>query len=154
VSGLLGRTPAPATAGGAAPLDTGGASRAAEAVSVDPLWMRLVAFSALAAFATAHWGTLVVDAPGGRMLLVLLIAAGGGAALGLLGRAPLPRAALHALAALIGVAILALGLMAAGLPGRLLLPAHWAELFDGIDRGLAGVEGVEWPYGGPRSGSA
>ena len=44
---------------------------------------------------------------------------------------------------------LLLGLMAAGLPGRLLLPAHWSELADGLDRGLAGVEGVEWPYAGP-----
>ncbi len=33
--------------------------------------------------------------------------------------------------------------MAAGLPGRLLLPEHWAELFDGLDRGLAGVQGLE-----------
>ena len=39
--------------------------------------------------------------------------------------------------------------MAAGLPGRLLLPEHWAELTDGLDRGLAGIQGVEWPYDGP-----
>jgi transglutaminase-like putative cysteine protease len=147
VSGLLGRTPA--TAGGPAPLDAGTAARATAAVTADSLAMRLVAFSALAAFALAHWGALVVDAPTGRMLLVLLVATGGGAAIGLLGRAPLPRAAVHALAVLIGVAMLALGLMAAGLPGRLLLPAHWGEFFDGVDRGLAGVEGVEWPYSGP-----
>jgi transglutaminase-like putative cysteine protease len=53
------------------------------------------------------------------------------------------------LAGLIGLAALLLGLMAAGLPGRLLLPAHWAELTDGLDRGLAGIQGVEWPYDGP-----
>ena len=39
--------------------------------------------------------------------------------------------------------------MAAGLPGRLLLPAHWGELADGLDRGLAGMQDVEWPYDGP-----
>ena len=39
--------------------------------------------------------------------------------------------------------------MAAGLPGRLLLPAHWSEFTDGLDRGLAGVQGVDWPYDGP-----
>ena len=77
------------------------------------------------------------------------MATGGAAALGLLTRAPLPRPALHALAAVIGVAMLALGLMAAGLPGRLLLPAHWSELADGLDRGLAGMQDVEWPYDGP-----
>jgi transglutaminase-like putative cysteine protease len=149
MSGLLGRTPAPAGAGGPAPVDAGTQARSSGAVLADSLVMRLVAFSALAAFAVAHWGTLVVDAPVGRMLLVLLIATGGGAALGLLDRAPIPRAAMHAAAALAGLAMLALGLMAAGLPGRLLLPEHWSELFDGIDRGLAGVEGVEWPYSGP-----
>ena len=47
------------------------------------------------------------------------------------------------------VATLLIGLMAAGLPGRLLLPEHWAELTDGLDRGLAGIQGVEWPYDGP-----
>ena len=39
--------------------------------------------------------------------------------------------------------------MAAGLPARLLAPNDWGELFDGLDRGLAGVESVEWPYDGP-----
>jgi transglutaminase-like putative cysteine protease len=149
MSGMFGRTPAPAGAGAPAALDAGMQARSTAAAAGDSLIMRLVAFSALAAFAIAHWGTLVVDAPAGRMLLVLLVATGGGAAIGALPRAPVPRGAMHAIAALIGIAMLALGLMAAGLPGRLLLPAHWSELFDGIDRGLAGVEGVEWPYGGP-----
>jgi transglutaminase-like putative cysteine protease len=83
------------------------------------------------------------------MLLVVLVAVGGAAVLGLLSRAPLPRPAMQVLAALAGLVMLGLGLMAAGLPGRLLLPGHWGELFDGLDRGLAGVEGVEWPYAGP-----
>jgi transglutaminase-like putative cysteine protease len=149
MSTFLGRTPATAPAGGPAPLDPAGPARSAAAVAVDSLGMRLLAFAGLAAFATAQWGMLVENPPGGRELLVVLVATGGGALLGLLGRAPLPRPAVHALAALVGVAMLALGLMAAGLPGRFLLPAHWAEFADGLDRGLAGVEGVEWPYGGP-----
>ena len=115
--------------------------------------LRLVAFAALAAFATAHWGMLVEDAPAGRELLVVLVATGGAAALALVGRASLPRPAIHALAALIALVTLVLGLVAAGLPARLLLPAHWSELTDGLDRGLAGVEGVVWPYGGRRPGS-
>ena len=93
---------------------------------------------------------LVENAPAGRALLVLLRSHRGrrppSACSSL---APLPRPALHALAALAGLATLCLGLMAAGLPGRLLLPAHWSELTDGLDRGLAGVQGVEWPYDGP-----
>ena len=149
MSGLLGRTPAPAAAGGAAPLRPAAAAGPAAAVNADSLVMRLVAFAALAAFATAHWATLVESPQLGRTLLVVLVASGGAAVLGLLGRVPLPRPAVHALAALACLLMLGLGLMAAGLPGRLLLPAHWGELFDGLDRGLAGVEGVVWPYSGP-----
>ena len=147
ISGVLGRTPAPATAG--APPAATGSARSAAAVARDELSMRLIAFAALAAFAAAHWGLLVKDPPVGRMLLVVLVATGGAAALGSLPRAPLPRPALHALAAAIGLAMLALGLMAAGLPGRLLLPAHWGEFADGLDRGLAGMQEVTWPYDGP-----
>jgi protein-glutamine gamma-glutamyltransferase len=150
MSGLFGRAPAPAAAGAAADPPPGTlAARAASSVARDSLSMRLVAFAALAAFATAHWSMLVEGAPFGRTLLVLLVATGGAAVLSQLDRAPLPPAAVQALAALTGIAILALGLMAAGLPGRLLLPEHWAELSDGLDRGLAGVQGVDWPYDGP-----
>jgi protein-glutamine gamma-glutamyltransferase len=147
MSGVLGRTPAPATAG--APPAATGSARSAAAVARDSLSMRLIAFAALGAFGAAHWGLLVEDPPVGRTLLVLLVATGGAAGLGLLRNAPLPRPAVHALAAAIGLAMLALGLMAAGLPGRLLLPAHWSEFADGLDRGLAGMQDVEWPYDGP-----
>lgn len=144
MSGLL-RTPAAATAGTAP--DTGrGAS--ITAVRSESLLMRLVAFSALGGFAAAHWGGFVVNPPVGRTLLVLVVATGGAAALGLLDRVALPRPAVHALAAVVALVTLALGLMAAGLPGRLLLPASWGELFDGLDRGLAGAQSVDWPYGG------
>jgi transglutaminase-like putative cysteine protease len=126
-----------------------GAARSLSALRRDSFALRLVAFGALAAFAMAHWAMLVENAPAGRTLLVLLVATGGAATIGLLSFAPLPRPALHALAAILGLVTLALGLMAAGLPGRLLLPAHWSELTDGLDRGLAGVQGVDWPYDGP-----
>jgi transglutaminase superfamily protein len=151
--GTLSPNPAPAPAGasagnGVAPAGAGTA-RSAAAVARDSLAMRLTAFGALAAFATAHWALLVQDAPAGRTLLVVLVATGGAAVVALISRAPLPRPALYLLAATAGLATLVLGLMAAGLPGRLLLPAHWSELTDGLDRGLGGVEGVEWPYDGP-----
>jgi protein-glutamine gamma-glutamyltransferase len=148
MSGAFGPRPVPATSGAGAPPST--AARAAVAPR-DSLLLRLTAFTALAAFGAAHWALLVQDAPTGRTLLVVLIALGGAGALALLGRlpAPVPRPAVWGLAALVGVATLLLGLMAAGLPGRLLLPEHWSELADGLDRGLAGVQGVEWPYDGP-----
>jgi transglutaminase-like putative cysteine protease len=147
MSGVLRPASAPATA--AAPPASAGNARAAASVTPESLPMRLTAFAALAAFGAAHWAMLVENAPVGRTLLVVLAATGGAASLALVARAPLPRPAIHALAAAVGLATLAAGLMAAGLPGRLLEPAHWAELTDGLDRGLAGVEGVEWPYDGP-----
>jgi protein-glutamine gamma-glutamyltransferase len=147
MSTTLGRAPAPATPGGPAPSVL--SARSARSVARDSLAMRLVAFGALAAFATGHWSMLVEEAPFGRTLLVLLVATGGAAVIALLDRAPLPRHAIHALAAAAGFATLLLGLMAAGLPGRLLLPEHWGEFADGLDRGLAGVQGVDWPYDGP-----
>jgi protein-glutamine gamma-glutamyltransferase len=133
---------------------TGGPATAPPAARVlaaprDSLAARLTVFAALAAYGAGHWQALVVEAPAGRTLLVLLVASGGAAALGLLGRAPLPRAAVHALAGLVALATLCLALMAAGLPARLLGPENWSVLFDGLDRGLAGIRGVEWPYDGP-----
>jgi transglutaminase-like putative cysteine protease len=151
MSALFGRTPAPAAAGGPRTLDTSGSPRALAAAPADSLVMQLVAFAALGLFAAAHWNGLVADPPTGRLLLVLLVVTGGGAALALLGRAQLPRSVVHIAAALIALVILALSLMAAGLPGRFLLPAHWSEFFDGLDRGLAGVQGVDWPYAGPEA---
>jgi transglutaminase-like putative cysteine protease len=144
VSGLAHPAPAPAGPGSAAP-----AAARSESGTWDPVLVRLATFGALALFGAAHWRLLVEDAPGDRTLLVVLVAVGGAAALELLARARLPRAAVHALAAVVAVATVALGLMAAGLPAKLLLPEGWVELFDGLDRGLAGVESVEWPYEGP-----
>ena len=121
--------PAGASAGGSGSASSGiSPARSFAVLNRDSLPLRLTAFAALAAFATAHWAMLVENAPLGRTLLVLLVATGGAAVIGLLSFVPLPRPALHALAAIVGVATLCLGLMAAGLPGRLLLPAHWSEL--------------------------
>ena len=81
------RQPATAAAGEAAA--PAAAARAAPAERVHERWapwLRLAAFSALALFGAAHWGSLVASPPRGRMLLVVLVAAAGGALLILLGR--------------------------------------------------------------------
>jgi protein-glutamine gamma-glutamyltransferase len=124
---------------------------ASSATSKHSTAARLVAFAGLAAYGAAHWVMLVADAPAGRTLLVVLIASAGAGTLALLGQVAerVPRALLYALAALLGLAMLVGGLMAAGLEPRLLLPKHWGELSDGLDRGLAGIQGVDWPYDGP-----
>ena len=153
--------PAPATAGPAA--DAAPRSRAAALPSAlrAPL-LRLAAFAALAMFAAAHWFALVESPSVGRTLLAVLAATGAGALLILLGapavrrsataalggRERLAGAAIAAAALVVGVAGIALALVAAGLPLRLLAPAHWGELSDGLDRGLAGIQSVDWPYDG------
>jgi protein-glutamine gamma-glutamyltransferase len=160
MSGTL--RPAPATAG--APGAAAGPRAWAEALAPElrVALVRLATFGALALFGAAHWAALVETPPSGRTLLVVLVAVGGGAVLMLLGTAPTsrvltrafggrPRAAralVVGLALLTGFATLCLGLGAAGLPLRLLGPENWAELADGLDRGLGGVEGVNWPYDG------
>lgn len=112
------------------------------------LALRLAAFAALAGFAAAHWARMVAGPPVGALLLSVLLAAGLGVVLAALGRAPLPRPVVHAAAAAAALAFAALGLVAVGLDARLLAPGGWAELADELDRGLAGIPTVEWPYGG------
>ena len=147
MSGLLTR-PAEPTAPG--PVAANGTGRTEGAPTASPprdsLELRLVAFAALSAFGGAHWVGLVADPPQGRTLLLVAFVTAGAAVLGLLhalpGRVRFPLAAAAALAMLVG------GLVIAGLEARLLLPGNWAELADGLDRGLGGIQTVNWPYGG------
>jgi transglutaminase-like putative cysteine protease len=163
MSGMLGG-PSPAPATGGAPASAAGPRAWTAALSPGTRigLIRLATFGALALFGAAHWAALVVAPSFGRTLLVVLVAVGGGAVLLLLGttstdrvltralggRPRGARAAIVVLALLTGFATLCLGLGAAGLPLRLLGPENWAELADGLDRGLGGVEGVNWPYEG------
>jgi protein-glutamine gamma-glutamyltransferase len=161
MTGLL-RGPEPVTAGAPAPATGHVGQPAARAGAQRPTLIRLATFAALALFGAAHWAALVGDAPLGRTLLVVLVAVSGGALLALLGTATgsrfvtrvlggRPRAArglVVGLAMLTGLVTLCLALGAAGLPLRLLGPENWSEFADGLDRGLGGVQGVNWPYDG------
>ena len=112
--------------------------------------VRLAVFAALGLFAAAHWATLVSSPPVGRTVLVVLVATATAALM--LGTSRLRPSLAAPAAALVGLAGLALGLVAMGLELRLLFPGNWDELFDGLDRGLAGVQTAEWPYDGVDSG--
>ena len=68
MSGVLGRSPAPATAG--APPAPSAARAPPQRSRATRSSMRLIAFAALGAFGAAHWGLLVKDPPVGRTLLV------------------------------------------------------------------------------------
>jgi transglutaminase-like putative cysteine protease len=160
MGGTLG--PAAATAGAPAAAARPAPAASAHASGIRLALIRLATFGALALFGAAHWAALVGGAPLGRTVLVVLVAMGGGAVLMLLGMASTSRvltgalggrprgarALIVALALITGFATLCLGLGAAGLPLRLLGPENWAELTDGLDRGLGGVQGVNWPYDG------
>jgi transglutaminase-like putative cysteine protease len=113
------------------------------------VWSRLVpvvAFAALAGFASAHWSALVVDPPGRRTAVVVLVAAVGGAAAASIGGSGRPAAAGRA-----GVLLLTLaaGLVAIGVAPAHVWPGGWDRLVDGLGRGFAGLRTLEWPYGGP-----
>lgn len=110
--------------------------------------VRLVTFALLGAFAAAHWYRLVADASAGRMLASVAVATALGGYLVLIGRARLPRPAVHLAAAAGSVAAGALALVVTGLPARLLAPRAWDELGNELDQGMAGIRTVEWPYAG------
>jgi protein-glutamine gamma-glutamyltransferase len=111
--------------------------------------LRLAAFVALASWAAVHWAGLVADAPAGRAMLEVAVVSAGAAALVWLPRLPFRPAAIRAIGAAVVIAMLLAALLAAGLELRLLLPGGWAELREGVDRGLAGIQSVDWPYSGP-----
>ncbi len=110
--------------------------------------LRLAAFGAMAAFAAAHWASLVADPPLGRVLAVTAIACALAAALALLGDTRLPRGGALALGSAVAVASLALGLLAVGLGAGLLAPSGWQDLGQGIGQGLSGLGDAEVPYSG------
>jgi protein-glutamine gamma-glutamyltransferase len=119
---------------------------------------------------TAGGGRLPLLAARGSMLLALVIIGGlrwmsllepaaphraweavgaavlGGAGLALAGRL---RGGLRPLVAgVVGVAMMALCLLAGGLADEHLRPDHWSELFGGIGRGLEALPGINVPYQG------
>jgi protein-glutamine gamma-glutamyltransferase len=111
-------------------------------------WVELACFAALAAWGAAHWELLVADADGSRTAGGIAVAVGGATALLLLARARVAAPLRLGLAAAVGAATVAIGLIVAGLSAGLLKPARWDELGDGLDRGLSGLYTVEWPYAG------
>jgi protein-glutamine gamma-glutamyltransferase len=108
--------------------------------------LRLVAFFALATFCAAHYSVLVADASGVRVVALVLACTAGGAALARTKSVTGARGLALRLA--IALVICAAALVVTGLEARLLLPGHWDELRDGIDRGFAGLNSFEWPYAG------
>jgi protein-glutamine gamma-glutamyltransferase len=116
------------------------------ALAFPPAVARLIGFAALAAFCLGHYAMLVDPAAAGHVAALVLagVAAGGGLmwSARLSGRV----GTLVRVAIVVALAIVALAF--AGLAPRLLLPAHWASLGDGLSRGFAGLDSFSWPYDG------
>jgi protein-glutamine gamma-glutamyltransferase len=110
--------------------------------------MRLVAFAALAAYVAAAWLALITDAPAGRGILVVLAAVVGAAALAWLGRAHAVGRMKWVLAPMVPPLAIAAGMIAIGLPARLVLPWNWGELATNLSTGWSALVGVEYPYDG------
>jgi transglutaminase-like putative cysteine protease len=138
----------------AAPVRPAGARRREAAdVAVTPaadLALRVTSFAALCLFAVLHWNQLVTHAPVGRAIAVAAIAAAAAAGMGALGAGltPLGTRAARVAQLLLVPLTLAGAMLAIGLPARFLAPGHWADLVDGVDRGVTGTSTISWPYTG------
>ena len=107
---------------------------------------RLVAYTALAAFASHHWFLLVEDSAAWRWIACVAIGAAGAGALLLLRSRKPPVAAIGTVAAL--VIMLAGGLLAVGVPLSSLVPGGWGDLEAQLAGGLEGVSQIDTPYDG------
>jgi protein-glutamine gamma-glutamyltransferase len=125
-----------------------GRARAAVEPAEESLAVRLLAFCLLCCLGALEWAGFMTGAPIGRALAVAAVATVGGAALALSPRIG-PRRRPRTLLCAAIILIAAVGaVLAAGLPARLLEPAHWDTLGSGLDRGLTGASSTGWPYVG------
>ena len=110
--------------------------------------LRLIAFAAVAGFAAGHWAALLARPPVAGLAGAVLISVALGGGLMSLGRTRLALPARHGAALLLTLVAGGLALVVAGMPAGLLEPARWGELVATLDRGLAGIRSVSWPYDG------
>ncbi len=120
--------------------------RSADGGRAGPLASRLLAYGALALFASWQWALLAAPAPRGRLVLAAAVACA--TALGAHRTLRLDRVRRALVLVALGIAALVLVLICAGLPVRLLAPARWGDLAAGVAQGLQSLPGVGVPYRG------
>ena len=122
---------------------------AAQRPVLQELGVRVGVFAALAALAAWQWTRMLSDPPAGRVALAVGVLAAGAALLALISASGLPRATKWALAGIAAVVSTGAGLVAIGIPMRLLEPSSWDDLGRELGRGFAGLDGdVDYPYDG------
>jgi len=104
--------------------------------------VRLGAVTALAIFVGLQWATLVFPSAPGRMLLGVIVGAAGGATIAL------ARRRRRLVIALVSLALIPLGLLAAGASVRELLPGGWGTLATSIGDALSALPDTRVPYTG------
>jgi transglutaminase-like putative cysteine protease len=108
---------------------------------------RTVGFALLATLGAAEWARMVGHGGLLRALPWVFAAVLAGEAVGAASALP-PRLRAPG-AALVAALGLVLAALASGLEPRLLAPAHWQDLGNGVGRGLEALSGVTLPYAGP-----
>ncbi len=127
---------------GAAPLPAAWSARLA------PAALRFGALAALAGFGAVRWAELVSPTAVGAMLAGLVVALAVIAATAV-ARRRAARPAVHALFLAASVLTLTVaGLLVAGVPDRLLLPANWDALGSGLAQGVGALPAAAVPYVG------
>jgi transglutaminase-like putative cysteine protease len=107
----------------------------------------LGAFAALAVLIALAWSRLVTGTPVWRLAVVVGAATLAAAAVQFLARRP-RRRWVRVLAVAIPVLSIAVGLVAIGVPARLLLPANWGELGSHFRTAISELGATQYPYTG------
>jgi transglutaminase-like putative cysteine protease len=125
---------------------------ARERPELSDAWFQFVThmatFLALAAFALAHWETVVRHAPIGRGFALLGLCGVAGFALWLTGQVEMPVAVARATRILILFALIVLGLMVSGLRPHYIWVRHWGSFGNHLNHGLLGAQAATYPYAG------
>jgi transglutaminase-like putative cysteine protease len=110
--------------------------------------VRMLVFTALAAYVSTAWLGMIINPPGDRAMLMLIAVVAGAAALIALGGDRVPKRVAWTLAPLVVLLTIAVGVMAMGLPARLTLPWNWDELATNLGGGWGVLWNVDYPYDG------
>jgi len=107
---------------------------------------RALAFGPLAAFGALHWARMLEPAEPARVLICVAVALAAIPLLGVAGRLEGRRRSV--VFGGLTLAALAVALLAAGVPARLLVPDEWEALAAGVWQGITTLPGVSIPYRG------